>query len=178
MRSEKRHGSGHARIGCPQTWEFRSFWPVKLKSHSLCFADSRPLSPPAPQSPRPARYVYCWSKNRAEQNEEEEEEPEEQDPSFPPSSSEQRRRHDVTYLDTIRGLEGKVVINQQAFFCLGVICMEWGKSAREVSKTLLRVTIATKGWLPRHSLLSGISDTQNPFVNLQYGHEAYRKSVL
>ena len=31
-------------------------------------------------------------------------------------SSEQRRRHDVTYLDTIRGLEGKVVINQPAFF--------------------------------------------------------------
>ena len=73
-------------------------------------------------------------------------------PSFLPSSSEQGRRHDVTYLDTIRGLEGKVVINQQAFFCLGVI-WNGGKSAREVSKTLLRVATATKGWLPRHSLL-------------------------
>ena len=61
-----------ARIGCPQTWEFRGFWPVKLKSQILGHC-RRPR--PLPQSPsvRPARYVYCWSKNRAEQNEEEEE---------------------------------------------------------------------------------------------------------
>ena len=89
---------------------------------------------------------------KTEQNKMKERRREEQDPSLLPSSSEQGRRHDVTYLDTIRGLEGKVVINQQAFFCLGVI-WNGGKSAREVSKTLLRVATATKGWLPRHSLL-------------------------
>ena len=89
---------------------------------------------------------------KTEQNKMKKRRREEQDPSLLPSSSEQGRRHDVTYLDTIRGLEGKVVINQQAFFCLGVI-WNGGKSAGEVSKTLLRVATATKGWLPRHSLL-------------------------
>ena len=53
---------------------------------------------------------------KTEQNKMKERRREEQDPSLLPSSSEQGRRHDVTYLDTIRGLEGKVVINQQAFF--------------------------------------------------------------
>ena len=84
-----------------------------------------------------SRYVYCWSKNRTEQNEEEEEE----DPSLVPSLSGRAGATTRCYLSG-RGRHsrvgkregGKVVINQPVF-CLGDT--EWGQIMKGSTENVL-----------------------------------------
>ena len=70
-----------ARIGCPQTWEFRGFWPVKLKSQILRHC-RRPR--PLPQSPSVQPDMFIVGA-KTEQNKMKKRRREEQDPSFLPS---------------------------------------------------------------------------------------------